>query len=181
MIGYQFIVRCGGCVSLMRKEAATLLVIDSDRLPFNNIQVVGLLINGTPYPIEIIFANKTALVTYLNDVFKVINGLQGTFSAIIGGGITYYNIEEYSSIEIMAIYLSEMRCYQVGTPDEIYSQSTPIPVIGPVTVDALKATIGDAQVLAVFIGSQFLEPVASQELLEYDNVNIYVLVQQIPA
>ena len=175
------ITHCG-CVSLLVEN---LTIIDWNRLPETNIQVGYLLFNSTEYLIETTFADKTALLEYLNSTFVEDNNLDGIFNA----DGTYSNPENFTNAEIMAILETNMLRFKVGTPLEALNLPTIDVANGNVITDASLIGI---EVLQVTIGSINSQPISASGW-ELDNVGgtitfpidnypqdtfIYVLVKQ---
>lgn len=175
------ITHCG-CVSLL---VDNLTIIDWNRLPETDIQVGDLLFNNTQYLIETTFADKTALLEYLNSTFVEDNNLDGVFTA----DGKYTNPENFTNAEIMAILETNMLRFKVGTPLSTLNLPTiDVPNSNVIT----DASLIGIEVLQVTIGSINSQPISASGW-ELDNVDgtltfpidnyaqdefIYVLVKQ---
>jgi hypothetical protein len=115
-MAYFFGIGCGGCVQIFNPSAgAALFVTDSDLLPPSQIQIAVLLLDGTAYPIYDEFADKSALVSYLNTTFDAVYNLPGYWE-LQGGGIAYTNPSNLSTSEIVAIIKQETTVFKIGSP-----------------------------------------------------------------
>lgn len=96
---YRFIIGCG-CAGLL-KIFENLSIIDSDKL-VGTFEVVRLVVDGVNYEINSIFETKEEFLDYLNDTFRIIYSFEGEFKES-GELIDYENIEEFETIEVVAI------------------------------------------------------------------------------
>lgn len=93
-----------------------LHIIDSEKLSGSYFEVIKLVIDGTDYQINTIFEQGDSFLTYLNNELKVEAGLKGDFIE----GIDYENIEEFTTIEVVAIILTEYKTVEINTNTDIY-------------------------------------------------------------
>lgn len=89
-----------GCVTVVN-AVNTIAVIDSDSL-IDSFEVVGLIIDGQMFEINLTFVGLELFVEYLNETFKEEQDQLG-FYEIKDGFIQFYNEDNYTTIEVMAI------------------------------------------------------------------------------
>lgn len=178
--GYQYI---GGM--------AARYVIDSGYLPAGEIQV-GWIQFGDEDAIVIgnEYANINAAIAYLNsNEFKTANNKTGTFILHSGKYIWYTNPENYSTIEIMAIYKNETKVFALGNAPALN-----VEVIAIDNTDTIvHSSLLNKAVAAVHVGNVPNEPLqaggwnfdpttGSLSLgATYQDINVYILINQVPA
>lgn len=185
----KLIISACGC-GVVKQYIPGIFVEDSGLLPFTDINIGWLRIDGDVYPINKVFASKSDLVAYLNGVFQTDNNitLEGVF-AINSGKINYRNNENFNEIEIMAIYQNYQTVFAMGNAPEVNTDVVAIDNNPIIIHDSLVGV----EILNVAIGNIVLEPLTVGGWLHnsetgtldlggtYKDVNIYVLYKQVPA
>lgn len=144
----------GACGCLNRIDKSVVVNDAVRTFSLNVKQVEAMLVNGeASIPINDVFDDKTDLLTYLNDVFKIVNGWMGIF-VDLGTDIEYTNPEGFTTLEIMSIAKPATKVFVMGTPPQM-------PNVAYVTV-ANGASITHAslagEISAVRVSSANLEP-----------------------
>jgi hypothetical protein len=186
-----------GCATIVDIRGVILYVIDSEYIPFDDIHIISLIIDGEVYPIEEIFTSKANFISYLNSTFVLSEGLNIIFDQ--DGEYITAETDDHNEIEVVMIYQTYMRVYQIGTPDPA----------DPITVDVTASISNDVfaltnsftdpeltdEVLSVHPGGANLQPLSVTgythnpgtgtltfgDTIVLEDIYVYVLTKQVPA
>lgn len=117
----QFLISPCGCAGLVR-EFSMIHIIDSNKLVGPYFEVISLVADGVYYEINSIFESQDDFNDYLNETFKIIYGWKGNFP-YNAPFIDYENVEEFTSIEVVAIILTEYKTVEITTNTDVYQDS----------------------------------------------------------
>lgn len=185
---YKLIRSCG-CVQVI--DVTTWVdVIDSVLLPQTDINIVGLIIDGTLYEFNETFDSREDIISYLNGTFVHTEELDIIFR--LDGNLLQFESPDFSTIEIMAIYQPYLRVFKVGNPiEDINIELTAEFANGETIVDD---SLSD-EVLGVHVGNGPVMPFTTQGYthtpedlslafgsdLVVEDSYVFVLTKQVPA
>lgn len=185
---YKLIRSCG-CVQVI--DVTTWVdVIDSVLLPETDINIVGLIIDGTLYEFNETFDSRAQLLSYLNSTFVLGENLDIIFQ--LDGNFLQFESPDITQVEVMAIYQPYLRVFKVGNPSEdINIEVTAEFDNGETIVDD---SLSD-EVLGVHVGNGPVMPFTTQGYthtpedlslafgsdLVVEDSYVFVLTKQVPA
>ena len=111
----KFLLSCCGLTLTPPDPVDYLAIEDTDRVLLTGRHyTISVNFDATPYAVDMLFEPTSDILSYLNTTFVATYGLTGIFT-IAGGEIRYSNEENFTTAEIMAIFIPTTKVYVVGT------------------------------------------------------------------